>query len=78
MDIFEMFDTDNNKLKYQGKPMIRRVHLLKARNKRINKDTIGYKFSIAFIDLAASSRKTASSFSEFAKAIEEYCEKEMM
>lgn len=72
MNVIEMFDTNNNKLKYQGKPMIRRVNWLKARNKRIRKTRLNIDFSLAFANFGISLKKASESFNKLAHAVKEY------
>lgn len=71
MNVIEIFDTENNKLKYQGKPMIRRVHLLKLRNKRLGKITYFFRnIPEPFVKLGEDIKELSSSFKEFIDAIE--------
>ena len=65
----------NNELKYQGKPMVRRVHLLNARNKRIAKTKLNVEFSAAFVEFANSTARTASSLSELMQTVKDYEQK---
>ena len=72
MNVIEMFDTNNDKLKYQGKTMVRRVHLLKARNKRIiNERKSDPVLSLAFVELCNNARKTAGSLRELMGMVRE-------
>ena len=77
MNICDIFNTDNNKLKYQGKPMIRRVHLLKARNKRIKNWTYCFRKSQeSFVKLDKDVREMTSSTKEFIAAINRIVEEQ--
>lgn len=66
IDIFDLFDENNNRRKYIGKPMLRRVHLLKLRNKRIVKtQEITFDLSQEFIRIAHSAMNTTITLKRF-------------
>lgn len=69
-NVNELFEINNNHRKMQGKPMMRRVHLLKIRNRRIAEwDRAMKNVEIAFARLGHAAESLTCTTREFIEAV---------